>query len=77
MWKVVQLNFISFVMQQSCGEQIVFDEKERALGFSFYQLIDGLRSYNDTRLDEGGIVYQRQINLCIWFTERIHCYKKM
>jgi hypothetical protein len=35
MRKVVEFNFIGFVMQQSCGEQIV-------LGFSFYQLVDGL-----------------------------------
>jgi hypothetical protein len=68
MWKVVDMNFISFVIQQSCREQIVFKEKERVLDFSFNQLIDGLlhkmiqakwqglRWYNDMRLDECDVV---------------------
>jgi hypothetical protein len=40
MQEVVELNFISFVMKQSCGEQIFF-EKEMVIVFSFNQLVDG------------------------------------
>jgi hypothetical protein len=40
MQKVIELNFISFVIQQSCGEQMFFKEKERVIGFSFNQLVD-------------------------------------
>jgi hypothetical protein len=42
MRKVIELNFISFVVQQSYGEQIVFEEMEWVIGFSFNQHVDGL-----------------------------------
>jgi hypothetical protein len=38
--KVIELNFISFVMQQRHNEQMFFKQKERAIDFFFNQLID-------------------------------------
>jgi hypothetical protein len=51
MRKVVDLNFISFIIQESRGEQIVFEEKEM-----IQAKWQGLRWYNDTWLDKGDVV---------------------
>jgi hypothetical protein len=40
MQKVIELNFINFVMKQSYGGQMFFEEKERVTSFSFNELVD-------------------------------------